>query len=249
MNIQNKVAVITGGASGVGRATCLALAAAGARVYLGDINIDGANEVAQQINQESGFAKALKLDVTDPESIRNFADTVHADEHKADIVINAAGWDIIEPFIKNSEEYWSKIVELNYMGVVRFTRAFLDPMIAAGEGGRIVNIASDAGRVGSGGETVYAGAKGAVIAFGKSLAREMARYQILVNSVCPGPTDTPLFQMHSDKAKQALINAIPFRRLAKPEEIADVVLFFSSQRCSFVTGQVLSVSGGLTMAG
>ena len=129
------------------------------------------------------------------------------------------------------------------------TRAFLDPMIEDGKGGRIVNISSDAGRVGSSGETIYAGAKGAVIAFTKSLAREMARHSINVNCVCPGPTDTPLFHANPEKVNEALVRAIPFRRVARPEEIAAPVVFFASDEASYITGQVLSVSGGLTMVG
>jgi 2-hydroxycyclohexanecarboxyl-CoA dehydrogenase len=134
------------------------------------------------------------------------------------------------------------------MGPVRVTRAFLDSMIAAGTGA-IVNVASDAGRVGSTGETIYAGAKGGVIAFTKSLAREMARHGIRVNCICPGPTDTPLFRAQPEKMQDALVRAIPLRRLAQPSEIADAIAFFASNRSTFITGQVLSVSGGLTMVG
>ena len=173
---------------------------------------------------------------------------LHAATGKVDIVVNGAGWDIIEPFVKNTPEYWDKIMAINFMGPVKVTRAFLDPMIE-GKGGKVVNISSDAGRGGSSGETVYAGAKGGVIAFTKSLAREMARYAINVNCVCPGPTDTPLFATQPEKMQQALVNAIPFRRLGKPEEVADAVVFFASDRSSFITGQVISVSGGLTMHG
>ena len=128
-------------------------------------------------------------------------------------------WDRLEPFLQNSAEFWRKVIDINFLGPVTVTRAFLDPMIEAGKGGRIINISSDAGRVGSSGETVYAGAKGAVIAFTKSLAREMARYGINVNCVCPGPTDTPLFHSNPDKVNEALVRAIPFRRVARPEEI------------------------------
>lgn len=248
MKIDNKVAVVTGGGSGIGRATCIELARAGAKVFIGDINLASGEAVAKEINEAGGQAEAVYLDITDDAAIQSFADAVHAQADHADIVVNAAGWDIIEPFVKNTPEYWDKIVAINFMGAVKFTRAFLDNMIEA-KSGKIVNIASDAGRVGSGGESVYAGAKGGIIAFTKSLAREMARYQINVNCVCPGPTDTPLFGTHSEKAQNALINVIPFRRLAKPSEIADAVLFFGSDRSSFMTGQVVSVSGGLTMAG
>jgi 2-hydroxycyclohexanecarboxyl-CoA dehydrogenase len=165
---------------------------------------------------------------------------------KLDILVNGAGWDIIQPFMDNTPEYWDKIVAINYLGPVAVTRAFLPALIASGAG-RIVNIASDAGRVGSSGETVYAGAKGGIIAFTKSLAREMTRKGVRVNCVCPGPTDTPLFAAQGEKIREALINAIPMKRLAQPGEIADAVLFFASDRSSFCTGQVLSVSGGLTM--
>jgi 2-hydroxycyclohexanecarboxyl-CoA dehydrogenase len=248
MKLNNKTAVVTGGGSGIGRSTCLELAKAGARVFVGDIDLAKGKAVADEIRAAGGAADALYLDITDDAAIKEFAAGVHAAAGKADIVVNAAGWDIIEPFVKNTPEYWDKIIAINLMGPVKLTRAFLDGMIEA-KGGRIVNIASDAGRVGSGGESVYAGAKGGVIAFTKSLAREMARYAINVNCVCPGPTDTPLFSTHSQKAQDALVNAIPFRRLAKPQEIADAVLFFSSDRCTYITGQVISVSGGLTMAG
>ncbi|MCK0506574.1 SDR family NAD(P)-dependent oxidoreductase [Aromatoleum anaerobium] len=248
MKLTNKVAVVTGGGSGIGRATCIELAKAGARVFIGDIDTAKGEAVAAEIRAVGGAAEYVFLDITKDGAIKEYADVVHQRAGKADIVVNGAGWDIIEPFVKNTPEYWDRIMAINFMGPVKFTRAFLDKMIEAG-GGKIVNIASDAGRVGSGGETVYAGAKGGVIAFTKSLAREMARYAINVNCVCPGPTDTPLFRTHTEKAQQALINAIPFRRLAKPEEVADSVVFFSSDRCSYVTGQVVSISGGLTMAG
>lgn len=248
MDLSNKTAVVTGGGSGIGRATCIALAQAGARVFVGDINQVSGAAVAAEIRAAGGAAEALFLDITDDAAIKAFADAVHAAAGKADIVVNAAGWDIIESFVKNTPQYWDKIMAINFMGPVKVTRAFLDQMIEA-KSGKIVNISSDAGRVGSGGETVYAGAKGGVIAFTKSLARELARYAINVNCVCPGPTDTPLFATQPEKAQQALINAIPFRRLARADEIADSVTFFASERSSFITGQVVSVSGGLTMAG
>lgn len=159
-----------------------------------------------------------------------------------------AGWDRTGPFLEATTEFARRVVDVNYLGPVHVCRAFLPAMAEAGSG-KVVNIASDAGRVGSAGETVYAGAKGGVIALTKSLAREMARHRINVNCVCPGPTDTPLFAAQPEKLKEALIRAIPFRRLAQPGEVADAVAFFASESASFITGQVLSVSGGLTMAG
>jgi len=248
MRLDDKTAVVTGGGSGIGRATCEVLAEVGARVFVGDIDLERAEATAAAIRRMGGEADAIPLDVTDGDSIDTFARVVHGEVGKVDVVVNAAGWDKIEPFVRNTPDYWDRIVALNYMGVVRFTRAFLDPMIEA-NAGRIVNVASDAGRVGSMGETVYAGAKGGVIAFSKSLAREMARHGITVNCICPGPTNTPLFASQPEKMREALIRAIPLRRLAEPRNVADAILFFSSNRAEFITGQVLSVSGGLTMVG
>ena len=248
MKLTGKVAIVTGGASGIGRATSVTLAGAGAHVFIGDVNRDKGEEAAAQIRQNGGKAEFLPLDVCNDDSIKTFADTVIGRHGKADIVVNSAGWDVIEPFWKNTPEYWDKVVALNYMGAVKVIRAFIDPMMQA-KSGKIVNVASDAGRVGSMGEAVYAGAKGGVIAFTKSMARELARYSVCVNCVCPGPTDTPLLMSQPEKMREAFMRAIPLGRFAKPEEIADTVLFFSSSRSDYITGQVLSVSGGLTMAG
>jgi 2-hydroxycyclohexanecarboxyl-CoA dehydrogenase len=167
---------------------------------------------------------------------------------RIDILINAAGWGDFQPFVENPPDYMDRVVAINLGGTLHLTRLLLPGMIAAGAG-KIVNVASDAGRVGSTGETAYAAAKGGVIAFTKSLAREVARYAINVNCVCPGPTDTPLLQSRPDKLKEAFLRAIPFRRFAKPEDIADAILFFAGPRSGYITGQVLSVSGGLTFAG
>jgi 2-hydroxycyclohexanecarboxyl-CoA dehydrogenase len=159
-----------------------------------------------------------------------------------------AGWDRTEPFIKNTPDFWRKVVDLNLMGPIMVTRAFIEPMMER-RAGKVVSVASDAGRVGSLGETVYSAAKGGVIAFTKSLAREMARHNITVNCVCPGPTETPLLATVPDKIREAFVRVTPMQRLALPAEVADAVVFFSSDATSFVTGQVLSVSGGLTMVG
>ena len=245
MKLTDKVVVVTGAASGIGLATARAFAEAGARVVLTDLNI-AAGEAAAADLKSIGDVRFMPLDVTDRASADTLATKIETEIGRLDVLVNAAGWDIIQPFMENTPDYWAKIVSLNFMGPVQVTRALL-PLLFASGSGRIVNISSDAGRVGSYGETVYAGAKGGIIAFTKSLAREVVRKNVRVNCVCPGPTDTPLFATHNQKMRDALVNASPMKRLAKPAEIADAVIFFASDRSSFVTGQVLSVSGGLTM--
>lgn len=245
MDFTGRIAVVTGAASGIGRAIAVALARNGAAVVAADRDLSGAEQVAAAHEA----IMACYLDLTSAESIAAARDEVSARLGAASILVNAAGWDEPGPFLETGEEFWRQVVDINYLGHVRVCHAFLPPMIAAGGGGKIVNIASDSGRVGSSGETVYAGAKGGVIAFTKSLAREVARQQITVNCVCPGPTDTPLFRSLPENLQAALIRAIPFRRVGQPEEVADAVLFFASDMARYVTGQVLSVSGGLTMAG
>jgi 2-hydroxycyclohexanecarboxyl-CoA dehydrogenase len=247
MDMANRVAIVTGGASGIGRATALLLARNGARVFVGDIDAIRGTDLAEQCAKNALPIEFLPMDLSDRASITVFADAVHVRVPRVDVLVNAAGWDRIEPFMDNSPDLWDRLIAINLLGAVRLTRAILPPMIAAAQG-KIVNIASDAGRVGSMGETVYSAAKGGLIAFTKSLAREMARHRINVNCVCPGPTDTPLFASLPDRLRDALTRAIPFRRIAAPEEIAEAVMFFASARSDYITGQVLSVSGGLTMA-
>ncbi len=246
MEMQGQTVVVTGGASGIGKATALLLAREGARVFVGDIDEAGGRATAEEGTAELMKIEYLPLDLTDAPSIEAFAAAVRQRTARVDGLVNGAGWDQIQPFLENPPEMWDRIIAINLMGAVRLTRGLLPPMVAA-RTGKIVNISSDAGRVGSMGETVYAAAKGGLIAFTKSLARELARYQINVNCVCPGPTDTPLFQRQPERMKEALTRAIPFRRIAQPIEIAQAVLFFSSKGSDYITGQVLSVSGGLTM--
>jgi 2-hydroxycyclohexanecarboxyl-CoA dehydrogenase len=246
MEMQSQSVIVTGGASGIGKATALLLAREGARVFVGDVDEAGGRTAAAEAATEHLALEYLAVDLTDPSSITGFATAVHQRVERVDGLVNGAGWDQIQPFLENPPEMWDRVVAINLMGAVRLTRSVLPPMVAA-RAGKIVNISSDAGRVGSMGETVYAAAKGGLIAFTKSLARELARYQINVNCVCPGPTDTPLFQRQPDRMKEALTRAIPFRRIAQPIEIAQAVLFFLSRRSDYITGQVLSVSGGLTM--
>lgn len=246
MKFQGKTVLVTGAASGIGLATVADFAQAGARVVLTDLNAGAGEKAAADLKAQGLDASFIALDVTKLASAQAMADQVRVDFGRLDVLVNAAGWDLIQPFMDNTPEYWDKIVALNFMGPINVTRALLPLLIESGSG-RIVNIGSDAGRVGSFGETVYAGAKGGIVAFTKSLAREITRKQVRVNCVCPGPTDTPLFATQPEKMQAALIGAIPMKRLGKASEVADAVLFFASDRASFVTGQVLSVSGGLTM--
>jgi 2-hydroxycyclohexanecarboxyl-CoA dehydrogenase len=248
MTLKGKTAVVTGAASGIGRATAEAFAHAGARVLLADINDEAGEAVAGALQAQGCDARYFHVDITDAKSIEAFRDAALANGAGVDIVANVAGWGKTEPFVDNKPEFWRKLIDLNFLGTVMVTRAFVEGMMAR-RSGRIVCVASDAGRVGSLGETVYSGTKGGVIAFAKALAREMARYDVTVNCVCPGPTDTPLMAAVPDKIKDAFARATPMHRLAKPAEIADAILFFSGPQAQFVTGQVLSVSGGLTMAG
>jgi len=239
-----QLAVVTGAGSGIGRAIALGLAEQGSRVIAADLDTQGAEATAQVAE---GIVP-MRVDIADRSSVDGLRDRVR-ELGTPEVLVNAAGWDRTFPFVDTPTDVAEKIVAINYLGHVHMCSAFLPGMVEAGEGGRVVNIASDAGRVGSSGEAVYAGAKGGVIALSKSLAREMARHRITVNVVCPGPTDTPLFAAHDEKLREALVRAIPFRRLAQPEEVATAVLFFASGKAGYITGQVLSVSGGLTMAG
>lgn len=244
--MSNTIAVVTGAGSGIGRAIALALAEQGDTVVVADLDLQAAEKTAAE-RPDRLFP--MTVDVADRAQVDALRDRVTAEVGVANVLVNAAGWDRTDQFLNATTEFAEKVVAINYLGPVHMCSAFLPGMVEAGNGGRVVNLASDAGRVGSAGESIYAGAKGGVIALSKSLAREMARYRINVNCVCPGPTDTPLFQAQADKLKEALVKSIPFRRLARPEEVAAPVLFFASESASFITGQVISVSGGLTMAG
>lgn len=248
IDLSGKKAFVTGCASGIGAATAKVLAEAGAYVIATDINADGIAATLADIHAAGGAGEAHTLDVCDPDAISALAELVTAKHGAMDCLVNVAGWDKGQPFLDNTPEFIEHIVQLNYLGQVRVCKAFLPAMVEAGSGS-IVNVASDAGRVGSSGETVYAGAKGGVIAFSKSLAREMARSGITVNSVAPGPTETALLADMPERLQESLKRAIPMRRLGKPEDVANAILFFCSGRASYITGQVLSVSGGLTMSG
>ncbi len=248
MTFKDKVVVVTGAASGIGRATAQKFAEEGARVVVADVDAARGEEAAAAIRAQGGRADFMPIDMTNTASIDAFGAAVQAKFGAVDVLVNGAGWGRTAPFWEGTPDFWDKLVALNFVGPMQLTKVLLPAMIERSSG-RIVNVSSDAGRVGSLGETVYSGAKGGLIAFTKSLAREVSRYQINVNCVCPGPTDTPLMAAVPEKVQEGLKKAIPFRRLAKPSEIADAIVFFASDRASYVTGQVLSVSGGLTMAG
>jgi len=251
-DLSGKTVALTGGASGIGRATALQYASAGASVYVGDVNEAEGLATVETIRASGGRAEYLKLDLTDGASIDAFVDDVIARVGGApDIIANVAGVDRVMPFLDNTPDVWDLLARVNYIGPVRMIHRFLPRMIER-RSGKIVTVASDAGRVGSSGESFYAGTKGAVIAFTKSLARETARAGITCNCVAPGPTDTPLFNgtiPEGTKLRDALIKAIPLRRLAQPVEIAHTIVYFSTPATDFMTGQVISVSGGLTMHG
>jgi 2-hydroxycyclohexanecarboxyl-CoA dehydrogenase len=244
--LEGRVAFVTGAGRGIGRAIALRLAAEGAKVAVTDIDEATARSTAAAIGEA---ARAFCVDVTDRQAVRAAVAETERALGPIDILVNNAGWDKAEPFLQSTEETWEKVLAINLMGPLNCTKAVLPGMVERGRG-RIVSISSDAGRVGSSGEAVYSAAKAGIIGFSKTLAREMARYKINVNVVCPGPANTPLFNDlagTNPRLMDALIRAIPFGRLAEPEEIAAAVAFFASDDAQFITGQTLSVSGGLTM--
>jgi len=249
MRLPDKVAIVTGGASGLGRGIALALAREGARVAVVDLNEAGARDTVEAIAKNGGQAAAWRADISDKARIDLVVAEVIGRWGTVDILVNNAGLDRVGPFVNSGEAEWDLILRVNLKGPIVCTRAVLDEMTRKSYG-KIVNIASDAGRVGSTGEAVYSAAKGGIIAFTKTIARETARLRLNVNCVCPGPSDTPLFQevaAGNPKLAESLKRVIPFGRLGTAEDIAPVVVFLASDESGFVTGQTLSVSGGLTM--
>jgi 2-hydroxycyclohexanecarboxyl-CoA dehydrogenase len=253
--ITDKTVVVTGSGSGIGRAIALRLAAEGATVAVNDIDEEGAQETVDLVTEDGNEAMTAVADVTDLESVRDMVSRVVEKQGQVDVLVNNAGWDRIEWFLDQDPEVWNRIIDINFRGQLNCSKVVAEHMAEEGVAGSIVNIASDAARVGSSGEAVYSGTKGGIVSFTKTLARELARNDINCNVIAPGPADTPLareMMEESDLARKILgsmEDQIPLGRMADPEDIAGAVAFMASDDASFITGQVLSVSGGLTMVG
>jgi 2-hydroxycyclohexanecarboxyl-CoA dehydrogenase len=251
---QDRTVVVTGGGGGIGGATCRRFAAEGARVAVFDRDLDAAEKAAGAIRDQGGTARAFRCDITDRASVDAAVAEAGAQLGPIDVLVNNAGWDVFRPFTKTEPAQWDQLIAINLTGALHMHHAVL-PGMAARKQGRIVNIASDAARVGSSGEAVYAACKGGLVAFSKTIAREHARQGITVNVVCPGPTDTALFADYKEgagnpeKLVEAFTRSIPLGRIGQPEDLPGAILFFASDDAGYVTGQVLSVSGGLTMNG
>ena len=251
---QNRTVIVTGGGGGIGGATCRRFGREGARVAVFDLNYEAARKVAADIQQAGGKAEAFECDITRRSSVDAAVAAAEAKLGPIDVLVNNAGWDVFRPFTKTEPAQWDKLIAINLTGALHMHHAVL-PRMSTRKAGRIVNIASDAARVGSSGEAVYAACKGGLVAFSKTIAREHARHGITVNVVCPGPTDTALFADYKEgagspeKLEEAFRRSIPLGRIGQPDDLPGAILFFASDDAAYVTGQVLSVSGGLTMNG
>ncbi|MEV4123805.1 3-oxoacyl-ACP reductase family protein [Nocardia sp. NPDC049707] len=252
--MSNRVALVTGGAQGIGEGISRKLAAVGFRVAVADLNHEVAQQTAKEIVAAGGQAIAVPIDVTDTASVQAAVAQVTESFGPVEVAVNNAGWDDFMKFLDTDEAFWDKILDINFKGALRVNHTVVPGMIERGFG-RVINIGSDAGRVGSSLEAVYSGAKGGIIAFTKTLAREVATKGVTVNTVCPGPTDTPALRKFADNSGQdadkvlgGMTRAVPMKRLALPSDIAAAVAFFASDETGYITGQTLSVSGGLTMA-
>lgn len=245
--LKERIVIVTGAASGIGKGIATRLAADGATVVVADLDAAKSQETASALGNNS---IGVAVDVTDRAKVDAMTSQVIETFGRIDVLVNNAGWDKVEPFMESTAETWDRVIAINLIGTLNCTQSVAAHMIAA-ESGAVISIGSDAGRVGSSGEAVYSAAKGGIISFSKTFAREVARHNITSNCVCPGPADTPLFAEISEdnpKLRTALEKAIPMRRLAQPDDLANAVAFFARPESTYVTGQTLSVSGGLTMA-
>jgi len=251
---EDQAVIVTGGAGGIGSATCRRFAREGARVAVFDLDGAAAGRLADAITADGGRAAAFACDITERASVDAALAAAEATLGPAAVLVNNAGWDVFRPFTKTEPAQWQRLIAVNLTGALHMHHAVLPGMVQR-RAGRIVNIASDAARVGSSGEAVYAACKAGLVALSKTLAREHARHGITVNVICPGPTDTALFADYKlgagnpEKLEEAFIRAIPLGRIGRPDDLPGAIAFFASDDAAFVTGQVLSVSGGLTMAG
>lgn len=256
LGLERKLVVITGGAGAIGQAICLRLLQAGANIAIIDLNHDNISDALNRF-KELGYqalVKAYEADITDLAALTNVASRVRQDYGSAEILINNAGWEEYRRFIDTDQAYREKSIAINLMGTFNVLESFL-PDLIENNGGRIVNIASEAGRIGSPGEAIYSACKAGLIGLSKTLAREHAKHGITVNAVCPGPIETPLLQKFisgsrsPERFRAGLEANIPLGRIGKPEDIAGLVAFLASPESSYITGEIVSVSGGLSMAG
>lgn len=251
---ENKTVIVTGGGGGIGGATSRRFGREGARVAVFDLNLEAAKGVAADIQRAGGKAEAFECDITRRATVDVAVAAAESKLGPIDVLVNNAGWDVFRPFTKTEPAQWDRLIAINLTGALHMHHAVL-PGMSARKSGRIVNIASDAARVGSSGEAVYAACKGGLVSFSKTIAREHARHGITVNVVCPGPTDTALFADYKEgagnpeKLEEAFRRSIPLGRIGRPDDLPGAILFFASDDAAYVTGQVLSVSGGLTMNG
>ena len=252
--LEESVVIVTGAGGGIGTATCKRLGEEGAKVAVWDVNAKAAKATASQVKKNGGTAQAFVCDITDFNAVKRAVTKTESAFGPINVLINNAGWDTFRPFLKTDPKLWKKIIDINLRGVLHTHYAVLQNMSKRGSG-RVINIASDAARVGSSGESVYAACKAGIIGLSKTLAREHARQGITFNVVCPGPTKTGLLETvlqdagNPDKLSAAFQRAIPMGRLGQPEDLPGIIVFLASEDAAYITGQVISVSGGLTMNG